>query len=135
MGHQKGQTSRDYNDEASFRMAGAIAWGYDWLYDQLSEDERKQIRHVLLERTRQIAQHVIEHSKIHHVPFDSHAVRSLSSVLVPCCIVLLQEEPELRNRIRLNITCLLLAMGRAGRGLGRKVRCIGRRGWLLLRKR
>ncbi|MGG1554083.1 DUF4962 domain-containing protein [Paenibacillus ferrarius] len=92
-----GTTSRAYNDEASFRTAGAIAWGYDWLYDRLTEDERTQVRRVLMARTRQIAQHCIEHSKIHHVPFDSHAVRSLSSVLVPCCIVLLHEEPEVRE--------------------------------------
>ncbi|MGG1519163.1 DUF4962 domain-containing protein [Paenibacillus oryzisoli] len=92
-----GTTSRDYNDEASFRTAGAIAWGYDWLYDRLSEEERREVRRVLLARTRQIAQHCIDHSKIHHVPFDSHAVRSLSSVLVPCCIVLLHEEPEVQE--------------------------------------
>ncbi|MFD0695165.1 DUF4962 domain-containing protein [Paenibacillus sp. GCM10027628] len=92
-----GPTSRDYNDEASFRMAGALAWGYDWLHARLTEEERAQVRSVLLARTRQVAQHVIEHSKIHHVPFDSHAVRSLSSVLVPCCIAMLDEEPEARE--------------------------------------
>lgn len=92
-----GTTSRDYNDEASFRMTGAIAWGYDWLHGQLSDTERTLVREVLLARTRQIATHVMDHSKIHHVPFDSHAVRSLSSVLVPSCIALLDEEPEARE--------------------------------------
>lgn len=93
----EGTTSRGYNDEASFRMAAAIAWGYDWLNARLTENERSQVRRVLLARTRQVARHVIEVSKIHQVPFDSHAVRSLSSVLVPCCIVLLNEEPEARE--------------------------------------
>jgi len=93
----EGPTSRDYNDEASFRTAGAIAWGYDWLYNRLTDEERTEVRRVLLARTRQVAQHVIEHSKIHHVPFDSHAVRSLSSVLVPCCMAMLEEEPEARE--------------------------------------
>jgi len=93
----EGTTSRDYNDEASFRIAGALAWGYDWLYDCLNEEERSAVRSVLLARTRQVAFHVIERSKIHHVPFDSHAVRSLSSVLVPCCIAMLDEEPEARE--------------------------------------
>ncbi|TVY06745.1 DUF4962 domain-containing protein [Paenibacillus cremeus] len=90
----EGTTSRDYNDEASFRIAGALAWGYDWLYNHLSAEEREAVREQLLARTGQVAFHVIERSKIHHVPFDSHAVRSLSSVLVPCCIAMLGEEPK-----------------------------------------
>jgi len=89
-----GTTSRDYNDEAAFRIAGALAWGYDWLYNELSEDQRAQVRNILLIRTEQVAIHVIERSKIHHVPYDSHSVRSLSSVLVPCCIALLFDEPK-----------------------------------------
>lgn len=90
----EGTTSRDYNDEAAFRVAGAIAWGYDWLYGHLTEDERKAVRSQLLRRTAQVAYHVIERSKIHRVPYDSHAVRSLSSVLVPACLAMLHEEPE-----------------------------------------
>lgn len=90
----EGPTSRDYNDEAAFRVAGALAWGYDWLYDQLSSEERELVRQKLLRRAEQVAFHVIERSKIHQVPFDSHAVRSLSSVLTPCCIALLGEEPK-----------------------------------------
>ncbi|MDF2960849.1 MAG: alginate lyase, partial [Paenibacillus sp.] len=87
-----GTSSRDYNDEASFRITGALAWGYDWLYNELSHEERELVRANLLQRTEQIAFHVMERSKIHHVPFDSHAVRSLSSVLVPGCIAMLGEE-------------------------------------------
>ncbi|CAG7622227.1 DUF4962 domain-containing protein [Paenibacillus allorhizosphaerae] len=90
----EGPTSRDYNDEAAFRTAGALAWGYDWLYGHLSQEERDTVRRQLLVRTGQVAFHVIERSKIHHVPFDSHAVRSLSSVLVPCGIAMLGEEPK-----------------------------------------
>lgn len=90
----EGTTSRDYNDEAAFRIAGALAWGYDWLYNELTEDERLKVRQQLFRRTEQVAQHVIERSKIHHVPYDSHAVRSLSSVLVPCCMAMLFEEEQ-----------------------------------------
>ncbi|WNQ09900.1 DUF4962 domain-containing protein [Paenibacillus aurantius] len=93
----EGTTSRDYNDEAAFRIAGALAWGYDWLHDVLSEAERAEVRRSLFRRTEQVAFHVMERSKIHHVPYDSHAVRSLSSVLVPCCLALLEEEPEARE--------------------------------------
>ncbi|WP_010276772.1 DUF4962 domain-containing protein [Paenibacillus senegalensis] len=92
-----GTTSRDYNDEAAFRVAGAIAWGYDWLYPHLSIDERGAVRTCLLERTLQVAYHVIERSKIHRVPYDSHAVRSLSSVLVPACLAMLHEEPQAKE--------------------------------------
>jgi len=92
-----GTTSRDYNDEAAFRVAGALAWGYDWLHGALTEDERRAVRASLLRRTEQVAFHVIERSKIHHVPYDSHAVRSLSSVLTPCCIAMLHEEEQARE--------------------------------------
>ncbi|WP_413379199.1 DUF4962 domain-containing protein [Alkalihalobacillus sp. 1P02AB] len=92
-----GTTSRDYNDEAAFRVAGALAWGYDWLSPYLSADEKKFVQKQLLTRTEQVAHHVIERSKIHHVPYDSHAVRSLSSVLVPCCIALFDDEPIVRE--------------------------------------
>ncbi|MBP8939330.1 MAG: alginate lyase, partial [Agrobacterium sp.] len=90
----KGATSRAYNDEAGFRVVVALAWGYDWLYDHLSEDERKTVRSVLLERTREVADHVIAHARIHVFPYDSHAVRSLSAVLTPACIALQGESEE-----------------------------------------
>ncbi|WP_020619087.1 DUF4962 domain-containing protein [Paenibacillus daejeonensis] len=93
----EGTTSRDYNDEAAFRIAGALAWGYDWLHDELTGTERQEVRGTLLRRTEQVAYHVMERSRIHQVPFDSHAVRSLSSVLVPCCLSLLHEEPQARE--------------------------------------
>ncbi|HYI89105.1 MAG TPA: DUF4962 domain-containing protein [Beijerinckiaceae bacterium] len=89
-----GTTSRAYNDEAAFRVATALAWGYDWLHDRLDASERELVRRALLERTREIAEHVIDHARIHVFPFDSHAVRALSAVLVPCCIALLDEAPE-----------------------------------------
>jgi hypothetical protein len=93
----EGTTSRDYNDECSFRIAGALAWGYDWLHGSLTEEERLKVRQALLRRTGQIAFHVIERSRIHQVPYDSHAIRSLSSVLVPCCISMLGEEEEVQE--------------------------------------
>ncbi|WP_308638102.1 DUF4962 domain-containing protein [Paenibacillus silvisoli] len=95
----RGTTSRDYNDEAAFRIAGAVAWGYDWLHAYLSEEERTAVRANLLARTEQVAHHVIERSRIHRVPYDSHAVRSLSSVLAPACIAMLHEEPQAREWI------------------------------------
>ncbi len=92
-----GTTSRDYNDEAAFRVAAALAWGYDWLHDYLSAEERALVKERLLIRAKQVAFHVIERSKIHQVPYDSHAVRSLSSVLVPAGIALFEELPEARE--------------------------------------
>lgn len=89
-----GPTSRAYNDEAAFRVASALAWGYDWLYDRLDDRERTVVRTALLTRTREIADHVITHARIHIFPYDSHAVRALSAVLTPCCIALLDEGDE-----------------------------------------
>lgn len=89
-----GATSRAYNDEAAFRVVVALAWGYDWLHDHLSEEQRDTVRTVLLRRTREVADHVIAHARIHVFPYDSHAVRSLSAVLTPACIGLYGESDE-----------------------------------------
>ncbi len=90
----RGPTSRAYNDEAAFRVASALAWGYDWLHDDLDPAERALVRDALLVRTREIAGHVIDHARIHVFPYDSHAVRALSAALTPCCIALQHDAPE-----------------------------------------
>ena len=87
-----GVTSRAYTDEWAYRVCNALAWGYDWLYQDLSEDERAIVRTALLERTRDIAEHAILNAKIHLFPYDSHAVRSVSLVIVPACIALLGDD-------------------------------------------
>lgn len=86
-----GPTSRDYNDECAFRVVYGLAFGYDWLYDSLSPQERKIVAEALYQRIHQVAHHVIVDSRIHLSLYDSHAVRSLASVLTPCCISLLDE--------------------------------------------
>lgn len=90
----RGTTSRAYNDESAFRIAGALAWGYDWLYEDLSESERTEVRSALGARLEEVATHVIDHARIHVFPYDSHAVRSVASVMVPACIALLGEHPR-----------------------------------------
>ncbi|SLN51961.1 Heparinase II/III-like protein [Pseudoruegeria aquimaris] len=89
-----GTTSRSYTDEWAFRVNLALAWGYDWLFDVLSEDERATVREALLIRTRETADHIIKHARIHLFPFDSHAVRAVSAVIVPAAIALLDEAEE-----------------------------------------
>lgn len=89
-----GTTSRSYTDEWAFRVVLALAWGYDWLHDDLSDSERTTVRRALLDRARQVADHCIRNAQISLFPFDSHAVRSVSSVLVPATLALLGEEPE-----------------------------------------
>lgn len=86
-----GITSRSYTDEWAYRVTNALAWGYDWLYDELSEDERATVRAALRERTRDIAEHAILNAKIHLFPYDSHAVRSVSLTLVPALIALMED--------------------------------------------
>ena len=93
----EGPTSRAYTDEWAFRVAVALAWGYDWLHGELTQEERDLVRASLLARTRQVADHVISHANIHLFPYDSHAVRSVSAVLVPACIAMWDEEPEARE--------------------------------------
>lgn len=102
----EGPTSRAYTDEWAFRVAVALAWGYDWLHAELSEDERETVRAALLARTRQVADHVIKHANIHLFPYDSHAVRSVSAVLIPACIAMWDEEPEAREWLDYSIEFL-----------------------------
>ncbi|ASJ74038.1 DUF4962 domain-containing protein [Granulosicoccus antarcticus] len=101
-----GTTSRAYTDEWAFRINLALAWGYDWLHDVLTEEERTVVRAALLARTRQIAVHVMLQSNIHLFPFDSHAVRSVSAVLIPACIAMLDEEPEAEEWLNYSIEFL-----------------------------
>ncbi len=89
-----GTTARTYTDEWAFRVTLALAWGYDWLHDDLSADERDKVREALLTRTREIADHIIDHARIQLFPYDSHAVRAVSAVLLPAAIALLHEEEE-----------------------------------------
>ncbi len=91
-----GTTSRSYTDEWAFRVNVALAWGYDWLYNELSDEERETVRTALLARTRETADHIIKHAKIHLFPYDSHAVRAVSAVLIPASIAMLDDAPEAR---------------------------------------
>lgn len=97
-----GVTSRAYTDEWAYRVCNALAWGYDWLYDDLSEDERTTVRASLMERTRDIAEHAILNAKVHLFPYDSHAVRSVSLTIVPACIALLDDDETGEARDWLN---------------------------------
>ena len=101
-----GTTSRSYTDEWAYRVCNALTWGYDWLYNEMTEDERTTVRKALLERTRDIAHHAILHANIHLFPYDSHAVRSVSSVIVPACIAMLGEEDEAREWLDYSIEFL-----------------------------
>lgn len=89
-----GTTSRTYTDEWAFRVNLALAWGYDWLYTELTDDEREQVRSALYARTRDTANHLINNAKIQLFPYDSHAVRAVSAVLIPASIALLDETED-----------------------------------------
>lgn len=89
-----GTTSRAYTDEWAYRVTNALAWGYDWLYNHMDEEERATVRAALLERTRDIAEHAIINAKIHLFPYDSHAVRSVSLTLIPALIALVDDDAD-----------------------------------------
>jgi hypothetical protein len=101
-----GKTSRAYTDEWAFRVCLALAWGYDWLHGEMTEDERSRVRAALLARTRQVADHCIRNASIQLFPYDSHAVRSVSAVLVPACIAMLGEEAEAEEWLHYSIEFL-----------------------------
>ena len=101
-----GTTSRSYTDEWAFRVNLALAWGYDWLYDQLDEAERVKVREALLARTRETADHIIKNANIQLFPFDSHAVRAVSAVLIPASIALLDDAPEAEDWLHYSVEFL-----------------------------
>ena len=101
-----GTTSRAYTDEWAFRVNLALAWGYDWLYDELTGEEREQVKNALHERTLDTANHLIKNAKIHLFPYDSHAVRAVSAVLIPASIALLDETPEAEGWLNYSIEFL-----------------------------
>jgi hypothetical protein len=101
-----GKTSRAYTDEWAYRVCLALAWGYDWLHGALSVVERDTVRASLLARTRQVADHAIKNASIHVFPYDSHAVRSISAVLIPSCIAMLGEEPEAEDWLHYSVEFL-----------------------------
>jgi hypothetical protein len=101
-----GTTSRSYTDEWAFRVNVALAWGYDWLHDQLDEDERTLVKTALLARTRETADHIIKHANIQLFPFDSHAVRAVSAVLIPAAIALLDEADEAEDGLNYSVEFL-----------------------------
>jgi len=89
-----GPTGRPYNDEAAFRVIGALAWGYDWLYDDLDEDERRLVRECLLSRGRELFNYVTKDITIQVKLLDSHGIRSVSMALVPAALAIYGEEAE-----------------------------------------
>ena len=101
-----GTTSRAYTDEWAFRVNIALAWGYDWLHDDLTDEERDTVREALLTRTRETADHIIKHARIHLFPYDSHAVRAVSLVLVPASIALLHDAPEAEDWLHYSVDFL-----------------------------
>jgi len=92
-----GATARVYNDEAAFRVTTALAWGYDWLYEDLSADERSRVKEALLDRGRELFHYVKNEIQIHVKLLDSHGVRSLSMTLVPAALALYGETEEARE--------------------------------------
>ena len=101
-----GTTSRAYTDEWAFRVNLALAWGYDWLHDRLDADERATVRAALLARTRETADHIIRNARIQLFPFDSHAVRAVSAVLIPSAIALLDDADEAEDWLHYGIEFL-----------------------------
>ena len=91
---ETGSTTRLYNDECAYRVGYALAYGYDWLYNHMTADEREVVFTALYERTKEVAEYAIVEGKIHNFPYDSHAIRSLSMLIIPCCISMLDCESQ-----------------------------------------
>lgn len=91
---ETGSTTRLYNDECCYRVGYGLAYGYDWLYEYLTLDERDIVFNALYMRTKEVAEYAIIETKIHNFPYDSHAVRSLSMMIIPCTIAMLDLDSD-----------------------------------------
>jgi len=89
---ETGSTTRLYNDECAYRVGYGLAYGYDWLYNHMDASQRETVLNSLYQRTKEVAEYAIIEKKIHNFPYDSHAIRSLSMMMIPCCIALLDFE-------------------------------------------
>ena len=99
----KGASSRHYNDEVGFRVIITLAWGYDWLWSDLSNDEREMVKAALVARTSELYYHLTEQAKIHVFPYDSHAIRAISAALIPAAIVLKDEHDEANKWLKFSV--------------------------------
>lgn len=98
-----GVSSRGYNDEAAFRVIASLAWGYDWLYNYFTEEERESIKAVLITRLEEIMHHLIVDINLLENPLNSHGVRSISSAVVPTSIVLLNDYPKAKEYLEYSL--------------------------------
>ena len=101
-----GPSSRHYNDEVAFRVILSLAWGFDWLYDQLDESELALVQAALTARGRELYKHQTQNAKIHIFPYDSHAIRAISAALIPAAIALQHHEPEAKEWLNFSINYL-----------------------------
>jgi hypothetical protein len=99
----KGASSRHYNDEVGFRVILSLAWGYDWLWNELDTDDRALVKAALVARTKELYEHLSEKAKIHIFPYDSHAIRAISAALVPAAIALKNETDEAQEWLKYSV--------------------------------
>jgi hypothetical protein len=99
----KGVTSRGYNDEAAFRVIASLAWGYDWLYNEFTDEEKELVKEVLIIRLEEIMHHLKVEIDLFANPLNSHGVRSISSAIVPASIALYGEYPEAKKYLQYSL--------------------------------
>ncbi len=99
----QGPSARAYNDEASFRVIAGIAWGYDWLYDHLTDEEKAKTKEILIVRLEEIMSHLKDTIDLFANPLNSHGVRSISSAIVPTCIALYGDYEPARDYLEYSL--------------------------------
>lgn len=96
-------TSRAYNDEASFRTLSALAWGFDWLYEKLTDDERKIVLDKIAIRMKEILDYLRYEIDLYNNPLNSHGVRCISMAIIPACIAVIGHIPEAKEYLEYGI--------------------------------
>lgn len=81
-----------YIDEWVYCVCNVFVWGYDWLYDDLLDDEYKMVCVVFLECICDIVEYVIQNVKIYFFLYDSYVVCLILFCVIFVCIVLLGDD-------------------------------------------
>lgn len=92
----KGDTSFAMQDQVCREITYKSAFGYDWVYDLLSESEKTKVENMLTARLQQMDHYADE---LYSSPYDSHGWTTVGYVGITC-VALYKEIPEAEELLR-----------------------------------
>lgn len=99
----QGTSSLRYNDEAAMPLLYALSRAYDWIYDTLTEEERRRVQEVMRQRGAE-AYVLLRRMPFHSRPFSSHPGRFIN-FLGELSIAFLGDFPEAAEWLDYIVQC------------------------------